>query len=227
MKNYVFSPKMDKLPKEIIHYIFDYLEFYPRIRLSSTCRFMREQWYKHDHNEIFDINYVDHKHTIKAIQTIGKYVKCYIRSWNEFNTYDLSLYKNAYTLDLSYSRIYDVSLLNNVHTLIVTGTNIDDISMLNNVQILNITGCKHIANIPKLKNLRRLIMRFTNITDLSNLDGLNLLDISYTNVSDISMLKNVKTLYMKNCPNISQSQISEMKKYVKNLYIDKYWISSS
>ena len=45
-------------------------------------------------------------------------------------------------------------------------------------------------------------------TPISKLERLEILDVSYTNISDISLLeknKNIKELYLENCENINKN----------------------
>ena len=135
------------------------------------------------------------------------------------NIKDVSMFKNVNTLDLSWcNKITNVSMLGNVDTLDLSWCDkIKDISMLYNVRVLYLSHCTNITNITnnKSKDLnnkfsneikwrcQKLDLSYTNITDISMLGNISILDLSYCdNITDISMLGNGHALYLSNCKNI-------------------------
>ena len=120
--------------------------------------------------------------------------------------------------------IKDVSALDNLDTLILRSCyGLTDISMLNNVRILNLSFCININKLFTYKkvdwNCYELYLSYTNISDVSmfkNIKKLYLAGCSF--IHDISMLKNIEKLNIYFCLNIPQEQIDEIRKTTKCLH---------
>jgi hypothetical protein len=76
-------------------------------------------------------------------------------------------------------------------------TGIDNLKGFEYVEKLNMDYCDKIESIEPLKNIKELSMRHCSlIKDVSSLKNCEILDISYTNIKDISSLKNLRKVYM-------------------------------
>jgi hypothetical protein len=116
------------------------------------------------------------------------------------NITDVNSLQNAFRLELLFCQgITDVSSLGKVYHLSLSGCgNITDISALGNIHTLNLDRCSQITNVSSL----------TNVVEL-HLDGFR--------GSDLSGLKKVETLYLRDAPNVSD--ISTLRT-IKSLYIN-------
>lgn len=88
--------------------------------------------------------------------------------------------------------------------LSLCGCNVTDVEPYSYILYLYLSECKYISNLRSLKNILVLNISYTNITDVSVLSGLKILDISHCyNVTDVSSLNNLKTLHMAHCYNVT------------------------
>ena len=140
-----------------------------------------------------------HTFVNKWMDKYDNILKCFTFDlYNQEDTeVNLYQYKNAYSIDLSYSyKIQNVSMLTNLHTIILNRcSSIQDVSMFSNIKYLDLSYT-NVRDVSMLGKLETLILYYTNIEDISTLGNINYLDISYTKVKDVSSLKNVKYLKM-------------------------------
>ena len=154
------------------------------------------------YNTIMNVNHLNNLHSLDLSDC--KYIK------------DFSTLTKIYILNLTYCNISDVNHLGTCDTLILDRCiNIIDVSALGGVKNLSLSHCHNITNVSALGNVYNLclcnchnlrdikslqnnhiliIKRCHNISDFTNLKNINTLDISYCNISDISIFKNVKKL---------------------------------
>tara|TARA_R110001632_G_scaffold198590_1_gene320898 strand:+ start:49 stop:594 length:546 start_codon:yes stop_codon:yes gene_type:complete len=178
--------------KDIINKIFDLLDQFDKIRLSSVNKQFRNIF-------ILRKEKLEIMRPVKCLETFNSkpflflnkkrrktFDEAYLNTnfLNKIHTLDLSNtdiengfdFENVHTLNLSYSYVTNVSMLGNVHTLDLSHTNVSDVSMLGNVHTLNLS--------------------YTNVKDVSMLGNVHTLDLRNTNVVDISMLGNVQKLIL-------------------------------
>jgi len=142
---------------------------------------------------------INHKFVKHWMNKYDNILKCFtVDFYNQTDDeVNLDQYKNAYSIDLSYSyNIQNVSMLTNLHTVILNRcSSIQDVSMFSNIKYLDLSYT-NVRDVSMLGKLETLILYYTNIEDISTLGNINYLDISYTKVKDVSSLKNVKYLKM-------------------------------
>ena len=162
---------------------------------------------------------INHKFVKHWMNKYDNILKCFtVDFYNQTDDeVNLDQYKNAYSIDLSYSyNIQNVSMLTNLHTVILNRcSSIQNVSMLTNLHTVILNRCSSIQDVSMFSNIKyldlsytnvrdvsmlgkleTLILYYTNIEDISTLGNINYLDISYTKVKDVSSLKNVKYLKM-------------------------------
>ena len=133
------------------------------------------------------------------------------------------------------NQITDISPLKHYPTLTrltLIWNNVADLSALRNCKLLkrldadrnNITDLSPISGLTKLESL--LLKRNRSLVDISPIAGLTnlkFLNIVETKVSDITLLKslkNLESLTLNDCPNISKEQIAELQKALPNCKIE-------
>lgn len=76
-------------------------------------------------------------------------------------------------------------------------TGIDNLKGFEYVEKLNMDYCDKIDSLEPLKSIKELTMRHCSlIKDITPIKNCEILDISYTNIKDISSLKNLRKVYM-------------------------------
>jgi hypothetical protein len=123
------------------------------------------------------------------------------------NITDVSCLGNLRELSFIYCLgITDVSSLGRVYNLELSNCkNIRDVSALGNVHILNLNGSFGITDVSVLKNVYELHLEYFTGNSLAGLENVVKLFLTgtYDAISDISMLKAVKELYVSFCPLIN------------------------
>jgi hypothetical protein len=132
-----------------------------------------------------------------------------------------------FALDLS-----PIEKLQNLKMLTIRNTvvkSIKPLSSLVNLQTLELprTSINNMEPLKNLVNLKRLIINETTVSDLKPIKkfkNLEYLDISYTQVNNLEPIKgltNLQTLYIQNCPNITDQQVEDLQKALPNLKIER------
>lgn len=126
------------------------------------------------------------------------------------------------------SRLQDVSFVfEKTNTLDISGFKIQDITPLKFFKSLEYLSCYNnridvigFSSLSYLHSLKELHLYFTNILDLSplvNMQELEYLSLNGTKVLTLESLfglKKLKTLYIKDCPNLSSRNIQAFKEAV-------------
>ena len=165
---------MDKLPLDILKIIFDLLDFKSKIKLISTCTYMRQNLY------IIDLYDIGIEYSKKLTTKILKY----------------NIFKNVVSLNVSYNnKIKDVSFMNNLKYLnasMYSKVNQNGIKGLDLIE-LNINNNKNIVNVTFMKGLKILHATSNCGIKQSGIKGLDLteLDVDYNiEIKNVSIYRN-------------------------------------
>ena len=236
--------------KNVIFNIYSFIEFKERYKLIGVSRKFKNYFNEYPHNEKVKIDYKNYKiiekyKSIKFKCTIYPRMTAKINLYNYRNLYKLDLRCCKWITNLSFLRNQDI---NRIHTLILFGcSNIVDVSMLGHYKKLDLSFCYNIKDVSKLGNVDTLILRscysLQDVSMLHNVRILNLsfcnnlkkfsnndnkiwtceeLYLSYTNITNVSLFKNIKKLYLSSCLNVNDiSMLGNLEKlvilYCKNI----------
>lgn len=198
------------------------------INLSKTCKLFFEAS-KYCNPRISSVSGIYHERfhpflisevQLEHIDDYKKYRRLHVVAIQHGTNIDnLLRYKNIYSIDLSFYKGVDCANLVNIKRVNLMKSIVYDLKLLTNVTHLNISGSP-ITDISQLVNLRELIANHCSIShlpflphlykaDLSHnvlytIDKCNAkeLNLSFTLVSDVSMLGNVNNLNLSYCKNV-------------------------
>jgi hypothetical protein len=133
---------------------------------------------------------------------------------------DVSCFKHARQLKFqSCPNITDVNCLQNAFRLeLLFCQGITDVSSLGKVYHLSLSGCGNVTNISALGNIHTLNLdNCSQITDVSSLSDVVELHLDGFRGSELSGLKKVETLYLRDAPTVTDIS---MLRTLKGLYIN-------
>ena len=182
------------IPLDIWRIIFDILDFKSKIKLISTCKFLRQNLY------IVDLYNIEKKYLEKLTTRILKYY----------------IFRNVVSLDASdNNKINDVSFMKNLKKLNASdecGIDQNGIKELDLFE-LNANYNIKIKDVSFMKNLKILYangMCGINQNGIKELDLIELHVDDNKKIKDISFMKNLKILYAGEECRINQNGIGEL-----------------
>ena len=118
----------------------------------------------------------------------------------------INVLENINTIDISMTKVLDLSpLINSYKVDLSCSIEFDTKTMksLSNIKIIDLSNCSHVNDISMLKDAEYIDISFTNVSDVSMLGLQKTLILSgCTNVHDVQNLGNVTHLDLSGCINI-------------------------
>ena len=170
---------MDKLPLDILKIIFEFLDFKSKIKLISTCTYMRQNLH------IIDLYDIEIEYSEKLITKIFKYnifknVLYIVGKYGIGQNFIKTL--NLYELDVNDNKkIRDISFMKNLKKLNASdncGIDQNGIIGLDLIE-LHVSGNNKIKNISFMKNLKKLNAYGKCGIDQNSIKGLKLIEFNF------------------------------------------------